>query len=115
MKIKTRSKEILAERAKEGQTEGVEQIQLHAVEPGTVINIKVPRADSEDPEEQEAREIFEHFAPEMRKALETGNLDEVNKVLGEMPIDEAEELVGLFGEVSHQNLKQSCDTLLTAG
>lgn len=100
MKIRTRSREILAERAKEGQSEGVEQIQLHAVEPGTVIQIKVPPADSQDPEEQEARKIFESFEPEMQKALESGELDKVNKVLGEMPIDKAEELVGLFGEVS---------------
>lgn len=100
VKIRTRSKEILAERAKEGETEGVEQIQLHAVEPGTVIQITVPEADSQDPEEQEARKIFESFKPEMRKALESGKLDEVNKVLGEMKVDEAEDLVGLFGEVS---------------
>merc|ERR1712000_776396 len=74
VKIRTRSKEILAERAKEGETEGVEQIQLHAVEPGTVIQITVPAVDSQDPEEQEAREIFESFSPEMRKALESGKL-----------------------------------------
>lgn len=101
MRIKTRSKEILAERAKEGEgTEGVEQIQLHAVEPGTVIQIKVPAANSEDAEEQRAREIFESFKPEMKKALASGKLDDVNKVLGEMTVDEAEELVNLFGEVS---------------
>ena len=35
----------------------------------------------------------------MKKALVSGKLDEVNKVLGEMKIDDAEELVGLFGEV----------------
>ncbi|KAF5020750.1 hypothetical protein F66182_7210 [Fusarium sp. NRRL 66182] len=106
MKIRTRSREILAERAKQGQTEGVEQIQLHAVEPGTVIQIKVPAADSEDPEEQEARKIFEGFKPEMRKALESGKLDEVNKVLGDMKIDEAEELVGLFGEANILSLEE---------
>ena len=86
-----------------GGVDGVEQIQLHAVEPGTVIQITVPAADSQDPEEQEARKIFESFKPEMRKALESGKLDEVNKVLGEMKVDEAEELVGLFGEVSRAN------------
>ncbi|KAJ3502145.1 hypothetical protein NM208_g16788 [Fusarium decemcellulare] len=106
MKIRTRSKEILAERAKEGETQGVEQIQLHAVEPGTVIQIRVPPADSQDPEEQEARKIFDEFKPEMRKALETGNLDEVNKVLGDMKIDEAEELVGLFGEANILSLEE---------
>lgn len=99
MRIKNRSREILAERAKEPE-EGVEQIQLHAVEPGTVINIKVPAADSQDTDEQHAREIFEGFKPEMKIALELGDLDAVNKVLGKMKVDEAEELVALFGEVS---------------
>ncbi|KAH6888649.1 Cdc37 N terminal kinase binding-domain-containing protein [Thelonectria olida] len=106
MKIRTRSREIIAERAKEGETEGVEQIQLHAVEPGTVISIKVPEANSEDPEEQAARKIYEGFKPEMKKALESGELDKVNKVLGDMKIDEAEELVGLFGEANILSLEE---------
>lgn len=99
LRIKNRSREILAERAKEPE-EGVEQIQLHAVEPGTVIQIKVPAADSQDTDEQRAREIFDAFQPDMKKALESGELDEVNRVLGKMKVDEAEELVALFGEVS---------------
>lgn len=99
MRIRTRTREIIAERAKEGEAEGVEQIQLHAVEPGTVIQIQIPPADSQDPDIKKYREIYDGFKPEMRKALESGKLDEVNKVLGDMKIDEAEELVGLFGEV----------------
>ncbi|KAK7430007.1 hsp90 co-chaperone Cdc37 [Neonectria magnoliae] len=106
MKIRTRSREIIAERAKEGQTEGVEQIQLHAVEPGTVIQIRVPAADSQDLEEQEARKVYDGFKPEMKKALESGKLEEVNKVLGEMNIEEAEELVGLFGEANVLSLEE---------
>lgn len=99
MRIKNRSLEIIAERAKE-PAEGVEQIQLHAVEPGTTIQIKVPSADSDDADIQAARTIYDSFDPDMKKALESGELDEVNKVLGNMKIDDAEELVGLFGEVS---------------
>lgn len=101
-KIKNRAREINIQRAKdeaEGNVEGVEQIQLHAVEPGTVINIRIPPSESADPEEQKGRQIFEGFKPEMKKALETGSLDEVNKVLGKMKVDEAEEMVGLLGEV----------------
>ena len=100
MRIKNRSREILAERAKE-PAEGVEQIQLHAVEPGTVINIKVPSAESQDSDEQKAREIFDGFEPDMKQALESGDLDAVNKVLGRMKVEEAEELVSLFGEVCY--------------
>jgi cell division cycle protein 37 len=102
MKIKTRAREIVLQRAKDeadGKSGGVEQIQLHAVEPGTVINIRIPEEGSEDPEVKKGREIFESFSPVMKKALESGSLDEVNKVLGDMKVDEAEELVGKLGEV----------------
>lgn len=103
LKIKNRVREILAQRAAGGGEDaagGVEQIQLHAVEPGTVIGIRIPEKDSEDEDERKGREIFEGFKPEMRTALETGKLDEVNKVLGAMPVEEAEDLVGKLGEVS---------------
>ncbi|KAB5570805.1 Cdc37 N terminal kinase binding-domain-containing protein [Coniochaeta sp. 2T2.1] len=95
-RIRTRAAEIRAQRAAEGgdNAEGVEQIQLHAVEPGTVINIRIPEEGTEE------RRIYDGFKPEMRKALESGSLDEVNKVLGRMKVEDAEELVGLFGEVS---------------
>ncbi|KAM0485899.1 hypothetical protein ACHAPX_000595 [Trichoderma viride] len=105
MRIKNRSLEIIAERAKE-PAEGVEQIQLHAVEPGTSIQIKVPPSVSDDADTQAARKIYDSFDPEMRTALETGDLDEVNKVLGNMKIDEAEELVGLFGEANILSLEE---------
>lgn len=108
MKIKTRAREITLQRAKdeaEGKSGAVEQIQLHAVEPGTVINIRIPPENSDDPVEKAGREIFEKFTPEMKKALETGSLDEVNKVLGEMKVDEAEDLVGKLSEVSLPSLK----------
>lgn len=108
--IRTRAAEINKQRAASGtglaEGEGVEQIQLHAVEPGTVINIQVPPENSEDPEVQEARKIFEGFSPEMKKALESGSLDEVNKVLGNMKVDEAEEMVGKFGEAGVLSLEQ---------
>ncbi|KAM3546095.1 hypothetical protein ARSEF1564_000994 [Beauveria bassiana] len=105
MRIRTRAREIVAERAKE-PVEGVEQIQLHAVEPGTAITISVPPKDSEDPAVQEAREIYEHFSEEMRAALETGELDKVNAVLGELSVEEAEEYVSLFGEANILTLEE---------
>ncbi|KAH8180131.1 cdc37 hsp90 binding domain-containing protein [Sarocladium implicatum] len=105
MRIRTRAREIVAERAS-GAEQEVEQIQLHAVEPGTVIQIKVPPADSEEVEVKEAREIFEGFAPEMRAALESGSLDKVNEVLGKMKVDEAEELVGLFDQANILSMEE---------
>jgi cell division cycle protein 37 len=101
-RIRSRAKEIAKQRAQEEAdgSGGVEQIQLHAVDPGTAINIKVPAKTSEDPSEIEARKLFDAFPPGLQRALESGSLDEVNKVLGKMSIEEAEEVVGQLGEAS---------------
>lgn len=101
-RIRTRTKEIEKQRAQEEAdgSGGVEQIQLHAVDPGTTINIKIPPTTSEDPEEVKARELFNAFPPGLQRALESGSLDEVNKVLGKMSVEQAEEVVGQLSEVS---------------
>jgi cell division cycle protein 37 len=99
-RIKTRTKEISAQREKEeAEGPGVEQIQLHAVDPGTTINITIPEKDSTDPDVKKARYIFESFPPGLQRALESGSLDEVNIVLGKMSVEEAEAIVGQLGEV----------------
>jgi len=100
-RIKSRAKELEKQRAQEEAdgTGGVEQIQLHAVDPGTTINIKIPPKTSDDPVEVEARKLFDAFPPGLQRALESGSLDEVNKVLGKMSVEEAEEVVGQLGEV----------------
>ncbi|PFH58806.1 hypothetical protein XA68_13198 [Ophiocordyceps unilateralis] len=106
-RIRNRSREILAERAANPEDEeGVAQIQLHAVEPGTAIQIRVPPADSSEAQAQRAREIFDGFRPELQKALESASLDEVNKVLGKMKVDEAEEVVELLGEANILSLEE---------
>jgi cell division cycle protein 37 len=102
-RIKTRAAEILKERKENPQSEAVEQIQLHAVDPNTQIHITVPPATptSSDPDEQEmekqARAIFDDFPPGLQRALESGQLDEVNKVLAKMSVEEAEEIVEKLG------------------
>jgi cell division cycle protein 37 len=107
LKIKTRSAELNRER--EEGSKGVEQIQLHAVDPNTTINIRVPppipsdlSAESSQPppteEEMAGRRIFESFPPNLQRALEHGSLDEVNKVLGKMSVDEAEEVVAKLSD-----------------
>lgn len=100
-RIRIRAKEINAEREREvaDGSGGVEQIQLHAVDPGTTINITIPPENSQDPGEQQVRKLFETFSPGLRRALESGSLDEVNKVLGKMSVEEAEEVVGHLSEV----------------
>lgn len=105
-RIRTRTAEIKAERAANPDTStdggsgggGVEQIQLHAVEPGSSININVPQPSSTDPIEISARSVFETFPPGLQRALESGSLDRVNDVLGKMSVEEAEEVVEKLGE-----------------
>jgi len=111
-RIKSRAKEIAKQRAQEEAegSGGVEQIQLHAVDPGTTINIRIPPEKSEDPEEVKARELFNAFPPGLQRALESGSLDEVNKVLGKMSVEEAEEVVGQLGEVSGKTLLTNVNT-----
>ncbi|KFY28933.1 hypothetical protein V493_02685 [Pseudogymnoascus sp. VKM F-4281 (FW-2241)] len=119
LRIHKRAKEILKEREKEEEAGGVEQIQLHAVEPGTEIKIFVPPKElleSADEEERRSREIFEAFPPGLQRALESASLDEVNKVLGKMSVDEAEEVVGQLSEGGMLSLgEQIIDTTTVEG
>lgn len=105
-KLRNRARELAEERAKNPEGAGVETIQLQAVDPGTSINIQVPPPNHEDPAVQNARQIFESFPPGLQRALESGNLDEVNKVLGKMSVEEAEEVVEKLGEGGMLSLEQ---------
>ncbi|RKF63382.1 Hsp90 co-chaperone Cdc37 [Erysiphe neolycopersici] len=117
-RIRTRAKEIQEQRAQEAAngSGGVETIQLHAVDPGTTININIPPTNSEDPTEAKARKIFESFPLDLQQALESGSLDEVNKVLGKMNVEEAEDIVGKLGEGEMLSLEeQIIDTTTEEG
>ncbi|KTW28415.1 hypothetical protein T552_01677 [Pneumocystis carinii B80] len=90
-RIKVRAAEIMEERE---ASSGVEQIQLHAVDPNAKIAINIPSKNSEDPNVQEARKIFESFSLDLQDALESGQLENINKVLANIPLQEAEKIVG---------------------
>ncbi|CAG8953531.1 hypothetical protein HYFRA_00009988 [Hymenoscyphus fraxineus] len=107
MRIKTRAKELEKQRIQEeAEGAGTEQIQLHAVDPGTTINISIPPEKSEDPAEIKARELFLAFPPGLQRALESGSLDEVNKVLGKMSVESAEEVVAQLSEGGMLSLEE---------
>lgn len=103
-RIKTRSAELSKETGNDPA--GVEQIQLHAVDPNTKITINIPAAGSQDPVEIEARKVFESFSPDLQKALATESLDEVNKVLGNMSVEDAEVVVEQLGEGGMLSLEE---------
>lgn len=104
--IKTRTTELKKQEQEAEAKGGVEQIQLHAVEPGTEIHINVPQAGSSDPNEVEARKTFESFPPGLQRALESGSLDKVNEVLGKMAVDEAEQIVEKLGNGGMLSLQE---------
>lgn len=103
-RIKTRAAELNRENANDPA--GVEQIQLHAVDPNTKITINIPAANSEDPTVIEVRQIFESFSPGLQKALSSESLDEVNKVLGKMSVEEAEIVVEQLGNSGMLSLEE---------
>lgn len=107
-RIRTRTAEIANERAANSAHDGggVEQIQLHAVEPGSQIYINIPQPDSSEDVEQQARIIFERFPPGLQRALESKSLDRVNEVLGKMSVSEAEEVVEQMGEAGMLSMEK---------
>jgi cell division cycle protein 37 len=111
-RIHSRAAEIKRERAENPQAEGVEQIQLHAVDPNTTINISVPPAEptttdpAEGAQQEHNRQIFDSFPPGLKRALESGSLDEVNKVLAKMSVEEAEEIVAKLGDGGMLSLEE---------
>jgi cell division cycle protein 37 len=105
-RIKSRAAELSKENSASNDPAGVEQIQLHAVDPNTKITINLPAANSEDPTEIEVRKIFDAFPADLQKALETESLDEVNKVLGRMTVEEAEVVVEQLGNGGMLSLEE---------
>mgnify|MGYP001286523921 CR=1 FL=1 len=103
---------------------GKEQIQLVAENPDTVISFNVPDGPppedlrlegpgTEDLDIEQVRaalqyrwETFQSFPEAMQEALKSNELEKVNKVLGEMDVAEAEELVGLLDSAGILNFAE---------
>jgi cell division cycle protein 37 len=106
--VETRAKIAKEE---EAQRQGQEQIQLVPENPSQSINFNVPDGPppeqlvlegpgTEDLDLEEVRkalqfrwDVFKGFSPELQKALKSGGLEGVNKVLGAMDVPEAEGIV----------------------
>jgi cell division cycle protein 37 len=105
-KIKTRAAELARDSSASNDPAGVEQIQLHAVDPNTKITINIPQSGSSEAVEIEARKIYESFSQELQKALASESLDEVNKVLGKLSVEEAEDVVEKLGQSGMLSLEE---------
>ncbi|KAL1581690.1 hypothetical protein WHR41_09637 [Cladosporium halotolerans] len=104
-RIRTRTAELARESAGSSDKE---QIQLHAVDPNTQINIVTPPAANKctTDDERTARAIFDSFPPGLQRALESESLDKVNEVLGKMSVDEAEQIVEQLGNGGMLSLEE---------
>ena len=105
-----RLRERTAELAREQEADGAgkEQIQLHAVEPGTQINIITPPPIEEchSDDEKASRRVFDSFPPGLQQALQSGSLEKVNEVLGKMSVAEAEQVVEQLGNGGMLSLEE---------
>ncbi|GAA6064567.1 hypothetical protein JCM10212_005629 [Sporobolomyces blumeae] len=123
-RILDRSKVVAAEQraskdtasASASASQGVEQIQLVPASENQTITFEVPDgpppehleltgegADQLDPVMvkdflQKRWDLFEAFPKNLKKALREKSLDKVNKVLGKMSVEDAEEVVGQLQE-----------------
>ena len=115
-RIDARSKELAAERAEANESGERETIQLVAQDPSTKITFEIPDGPppaelklegegSESMDIEKVREflqtrwdIFQSFPKNLKKALEKKDLEEVNRVIGRMSVDEGEETVRLLDE-----------------
>jgi cell division cycle protein 37 len=106
--LKTRAKAAATETSEVQK----EQIQLVPENPSATISFNVPDGPppedlrlegpgTEDLEVEQVREalqmrwdVFESFPEDLKAALKIGTLDEVNKVLGSMDVNVAEDVVG---------------------
>jgi len=106
-RIRTRTAELKQQTSGSGSGDK-EQIQLHAVNPNTSINITTPppldQCHTDD--ERASRAIFDTFAPELQQALQSGSLDAVNQVLGELSVEQAERVVEQLGDGGMLSLEE---------
>lgn len=100
--------------SQEEAKEGTEQIQLVPENPDQTISFNVPEGPppedlrlegpgTEDMDIEEVRkalqmrwEVFNNFDPKFQEAIKKGELAGVNKILGAMDVDTAEEMVQLL-------------------
>jgi len=80
---------------------GVETIQLQAADPGTQIHITGPPADA-DPK---IHEIFAALPEDFQEAIISGSLETVNKSLGNMSVELAEEVVRVCNQVGFLSIE----------
>lgn len=90
----------------ESNAEGVETIQLKSLDDSTELEVNLPDFNSEDAQEMEKVKVFKTLLPEkMQQAIMTKNLDNINKVFEDIPIEEAEKILEVFNDIDIIGIK----------
>jgi len=115
---------VKAVKEEEENAPGPEQIQLVPEKPGQTISFNVPEGPPpedftlegeglEGIDKEEVRkalqmrwDVFKGFPENLQEALKTQSLDSVNRVLGNIKVDEAEKIVGLLDSAGILNFAE---------
>lgn len=88
--IISRCKILKEEQEKEDPNQGVEQIQLRSVDPGSELTVQLPKEGTDE------YKYFQTLPENMQEALKTEDLDEINKVFASMSVEDAEQILDTF-------------------
>ena len=94
--VKTRSKAMQEE--SDGEGEGVETIQLKSLDNSAELQVNLPDFSSSEPGEVAKVQAFNKLPPKMQEAVKSQNLDAINAVFAELPMDKAEQILDIFHE-----------------
>ncbi|CAG8444153.1 15895_t:CDS:2 [Funneliformis mosseae] len=76
----------------------VEQIQIEVTDPNMSLNVRIPDENAPDEEGKSRYQLFETLPVDFQRALKTGEITKINKVLGDMSVEKAEQVLQICGE-----------------
>ncbi|RIA90240.1 hypothetical protein C1645_693751 [Glomus cerebriforme] len=98
-RIRERCQIMAAEKTQKPQpNKQVEQIQIEVTDPNMSLNVRIPDENSTDEVEKKSYQLFKTLPVEFQEALKTKDIIKINKVLGEMTVEEAEKVLQICGE-----------------
>ncbi|CAI2174958.1 17088_t:CDS:2, partial [Funneliformis geosporum] len=98
-RIRERCQIMAAEKTQKPQpAKQVEQIQIEVTDPNMSLNVRVPDENAPDEEGKSRYQLFKTLPVDFQKALKTGEITKINKVLGDMSVEKAEQVLQICGD-----------------
>ncbi|GBC02124.1 hypothetical protein RclHR1_04470003 [Rhizophagus clarus] len=98
-RIRERCQIMAAEKTQKPQpAKQVEQIQIEVTDPNMSLNVRIPDENATEEEEKRRYQLFKTLPVEFQEALKTTEITKINKVLGEMPVEKAEDVLKICGD-----------------